>query len=527
MLKKFKYSFILFLSIIFIKCANISAPNGGPKDNTAPILKKNYPLNKTTNFKDKIIIIEFNEAIKINNPAQEIQIIPSVGNGYKVSSKKKSITLEFTKSLKENTTYRVNFNKSIVDITESNIAKDISLIFSTGNQLDSLYIKGKVIAIEKNKNSEAIVGIYKCSDTLNIFKQQPYIYTKCINGTYSLENIKEGIYDIIAFDDVNNNLQLDENETFGFNDKLTELRNSINSLNINIFNRKKIDSLKIINTYTIGNKIDIDFNNEIKEASIKGKNIAYTINNKHLYIYNLGNYKDSLEIQLAITDSNDFKINKTLKFKTETKKNKKELPSIQPLPNSKINIDKAPIEISFSKPIKGLGKNSLIKMKIDSNGYKYLKNNENYTINEYNDKILLYNNIIAKDSIKIEMETESLLTINDDSVYSLAAKYLINDITETGSIQGKIITHKSYFIIQLLDDQYIVKEAIRNNTNYQFNKLKPGKYNIRVIEDENNNGKWDLGNYHKRQQPERVSYYPDQITLKENWEVLDININID
>ena len=38
----------------------------------------------------------------------------------------------------------------------------------------------------------------------------------------------------------------------------------------------------------------------------------------------MGNYKDSLEIQLAITDSNDFKINKTLKFKTETKKNKKE-----------------------------------------------------------------------------------------------------------------------------------------------------------------------------------------------------------
>ena len=48
-----------------------------------------------------------------------------------------------------------------------------------------------------------------------------------------------------------------------------------------------------------------------------------------------------------------------------------------------------------------------------------------------------------------------------------------------------------------------------------------------VLIDENNNGKWDLGDYHKRQQPERVSYYPDQITLKENWEVLDININID
>ena len=125
------------------------------------------------------------------------------------------------------------------------------------------------------------------------------------------------------------------------------------------------------------------------------------------------------------------------------------------------------------------------------------------------------------------METASLLTINDDSVYTLTAKYLINDITETGSIQGKIITNKSYFIIQLLDDKYIVKEAIRNNTNYQFNKLKPGKYNIRVIEDENNNGKWDLGDYNKKQQPEGVSYYPDQITLKENWEVLDININID
>jgi hypothetical protein len=47
-----------------------------------------------------------------------------------------------------------------------------------------------------------------------------------------------------------------------------------------------------------------------------------------------------------------------------------------------------------------------------------------------------------------------------------------------------------------------------------------------VIDDVNKNEKWDLGDYYNRIQAEEVKYYKEEIALKENWEVLDINIDL-
>ena len=78
----------------------------------------------------------------------------------------------------------------------------------------------------------------------------------------------------------------------------------------------------------------------------------------------------------------------------------------------------------------------------------------------------------------------------------------------------------------MVDTKHTVIEEIRNTKEYTFNKLKPAKYFIRVVEDSNNNGTWDTGDYTKKQQPESITYYTEEITLKENWEILDININL-
>ena len=54
---------------------------------------------------------------------------------------------------------------------------------------------------------------------------------------------------------------------------------------------------------------------------------------------------------------------------------------------------------------------------------------------------------------------------------------------------------------------------------FEFNNLDPANYIIRVIFDENGNGKWDTGNYLQKIQPEKVSYYPDVIDVRANWEL--------
>jgi hypothetical protein len=42
---------------------------------------------------------------------------------------------------------------------------------------------------------------------------------------------------------------------------------------------------------------------------------------------------------------------------------------------------------------------------------------------------------------------------------------------------------------------------------------------VRLIFDSNENGQWDTGNYLKKNQPEKVLYYPRELEVRANWEL--------
>ncbi len=74
-------------------------------------------------------------------------------------------------------------------------------------------------------------------------------------------------------------------------------------------------------------------------------------------------------------------------------------------------------------------------------------------------------------------------------------------------------------IIQLKDNrETILREQFTSeDTTLRFDYLDPGEYIIKAIFDENNNQKWDTGNYLEGIQPERVLFYPALITTRSNW----------
>ena len=66
---------------------------------------------------------------------------------------------------------------------------------------------------------------------------------------------------------------------------------------------------------------------------------------------------------------------------------------------------------------------------------------------------------------------------------------------------------------------------------YRFNFVPAGEVRLRVIEDMNDNGKWDAGNVVERLQPERAESYisergEDLFATKMNWEI-EINMDMD
>ncbi|MDY0078676.1 MAG: Ig-like domain-containing protein [Bacteroidales bacterium] len=77
------------------------------------------------------------------------------------------------------------------------------------------------------------------------------------------------------------------------------------------------------------------------------------------------------------------------------------------------------------------------------------------------------------------------------------------------------------YLIQLMNDKEVVLKQlkVRASQRLHFPYLLPVKYLVKIIEDRNFNGRWDTGDYLKKQQPERVNYFPKEIEIRANWDV--------
>lgn len=70
-------------------------------------------------------------------------------------------------------------------------------------------------------------------------------------------------------------------------------------------------------------------------------------------------------------------------------------------------------------------------------------------------------------------------------------------------------------LLQLLNESdKPTKETTAKDGRATFYYVKPGTYYLRLIVDENDNGKWDPGDYATQRQPEAVYYYPKSIECK-------------
>lgn len=85
-----------------------------------------------------------------------------------------------------------------------------------------------------------------------------------------------------------------------------------------------------------------------------------------------------------------------------------------------------------------------------------------------------------------------------------------------------------HYVLELMagEKQKLGSYSITNDTAIVINNLPPGKYRFRCIEDINQNGRWDNGNYNLGIQPERTFFPTKEIELNANWE-MEIEISLD
>lgn len=222
-------AFAVFLMVIFwSQCASPGMPQGGPRDVEPPLPLIEAPLNQSTNFSGDRIIIHFDEFIELKDPNSEILISPPLKEKPDYRIRGKSLVVKFNDTLLPNTTYNIFFGESIVDLTENNPLTAYRYVFSTGNRIDSLSIRGNVNkAFNLEPEEDVFVMLYLDNndtlpfDSLPYHVRPEYLAKTGEDGSFALENLRDLKYKIFAIRDINSNLIYDlPNEEIAFLDSM-------------------------------------------------------------------------------------------------------------------------------------------------------------------------------------------------------------------------------------------------------------------------------------------------------------------
>lgn len=217
----------LILASLFIPggCANTTqAPTGGPKDTIPPVITKVAPFPGATRVSpDKAkLVFTFNEYVKIKD-ANGVYLSPPQEKKPKASISGKSVVVTFENPLDSSTTYTLDLTGAIADNNEGNLFPGFTLVFSTGEQIDSMCVTGVVQDCNTLMPVKgATVMLYKDQADSAVFLKRPVAAAKTDDwGFFSIRNIQDTVYRVYAIKDENNNNKYDpENERIAFLDSL-------------------------------------------------------------------------------------------------------------------------------------------------------------------------------------------------------------------------------------------------------------------------------------------------------------------
>lgn len=184
-------------------CGQVGMPTGGPKDSIPPRLLSASPAINSTNFNGNKITLTFDEYVDLKDAQNNVLISPYPKKAPTVDYRLKTVTVKLKDSLLPNTTYSINFGNAIVDNNEGNPFRDFTYVFSTGNQIDSFKLTGKVLIAETGQvDSTLIALLYRNTNDSAVQKNKPdYISKLSGDGSFTFVNLPAGTFNLYALKD--------------------------------------------------------------------------------------------------------------------------------------------------------------------------------------------------------------------------------------------------------------------------------------------------------------------------------------
>lgn len=517
---------LLFAILLFSACASIQTPQGGPKDTEPPKMLKMEPENLTTNFKAKKVVIEFDEYFKLQNEFKEFSVSPEMEKPPILKTKGKKLEISFQDTLEKNTTYTLNFGKSIVDVNEGNAVKNFTYVFATGPQLDSLSIKGKVInSLTGEPELDALAFILPINRDTLFGKSRPSIYTLTdSSGNYSLNNLRKDTYRLYVIKEKGGDkIYQQATDEVGFLKDSIVLTKNLDSMNLKIFKEEASEFRILDKRLNTDGSITFTFNQKLRKPGVTvidpktidvAKKYKFSRNNDSLKVWLTDLSFDSTKISI----SDEGKMLDTASFTRGRKETyNRVLTAATNIEGRTINPNK-PLKLIFNFPIDSVNINkiTLLEDSVPKTDFSLLKDTADflsYTV-KYPWK--------PKKSYDIKFSAGAFTAIFNAKNKEFNTIFELGSKEDYGTLKVKIVVpekDKSY-VVEIVDGNKNVVNTIvvRQDTAVNFNNYKAGKYFIRITYDTNKNGKWDTGNVKLKLQPEKIWNEPKELSIRANWE---------
>jgi hypothetical protein len=503
--------------------------------------------------------IKFNEYVVVKDP-KSLFLSPPLERMPKYKIKGKGVVITFESDLDSNKTYTLDLTNAIADNNEGNMYPGFTLVFSTGEKIDSMMVTGIVqdcntLAPVKG----ATVMLYKDHADSAVFLSRPDAAVKTDDwGFFCLRNIQDTVYRIYAVFDENNNNKYDpESEKAAFldtlfrpsimvNDSMPELmkyemtdtisclaRNT--EVELNMFKEKPSKQM-IVNKERIGErtayitfmapyaqidslwfkgipseKVITQFNQvqdslEIWINDPKKQPDTLFLNVKYLKTDTLG---------LLSTFTEEIKLVKPKKKvgKSSARDIKKEdTTAVFTLTAKPETVEQYGFTMEFKHPV--------VKSAFDSLTFRYLNPRQQESVASYTveQDTLNLRKYTIRPSVTLQPGYEYFLKVPHRKFMDINGFY--NDSTEVkvmlpnddnlSTLNLSLSNVRNKYIVDLLSekrDKVIRSFIIDKDEVLKFPYLKAGKYSIRITEDLNRNGLVDTGILLEHKQPEKVRFY--------------------
>lgn len=533
---KLNHFLYIILLLLLHGCAQIVTPTGGPRDVTPPSVVKEQPPQGTTNYAGKSVRITFDEFITLNNPLENIIFSPPLATAPNYKIKGKSLVIEWKDTLLPDKTYNIILSNAIKDYTEGNPLSIYQYAFSTGDEIDTASIQGRILNAEtREPQKDLFIFLYdQFEDSLPIMAQPQYLTKSKADGSFLFKNISEGKYKIFALQDMNGNLRFDlPGEGIAFLDEPV-MTNQKDTIELSFFTedqqRFQITPLSVNRNGEYRFKLN-------KPCVFPKKNSLRLLTSRDLHFYpEWGAVGDTLTLFTTPLSEDTASIVITIPeyqfidtliltpYKPVSTGLWGRTATPPPAQVSALHAGSLyePLTLQFDPPVTPTPNLPCTLISKD-------KESEDTTFHTLSTEQPITRMLPVE--YPFEPGKEYTLLFRDSLFQGYHGR--MNDSVQ---IRFKMKTERDYgslsilyhfenqdcsYIVELLDSKgkIVNRQILTESQRVDYKHLTPGNYKVRFIFDRNRNGKWDTGNYLEKIQPERILRHDSQFTVRGFWEL--------